>query len=243
MTFATSTLRPGLLVSLSVSSEGNVSYDKVDLENMRTNRGAAVAKWETTRTIDDPDELERARKAQSKARSAISSVCVHTAHGLLCPTADRDLLDRAIAEARNIVETFNSTANITRVRLYVMTGEIAQDDLSAVQAINREVADLLETMARGVNNLDVRVIRDAADRAKQVGGMLTPDAEARIQLAVDTARKVAVDIVKAGEAAAMEIDRAAIRKITEQRTAFLDFGEVQVAKPAAQARAVDFSPK
>jgi hypothetical protein len=72
--------------------------------------------------------------------------------------------------------------------------------------------------------------------------MLSPEAEARVRVAVDTARDAAKQIVKAGEAAAIELDVRAIRKITEQRTAFLDMrDEVEVARPAAQARAVDFA--
>lgn len=239
MTLATSTLRPGLLVSLKTSCRGNVKYDKLDLDEEHVGV-RAKAKWETTRTIEDLEEYERAKKAQSKARSIISSVCSWSAFGLLCPEADAWKLEDAMLKAREVVDEFNATAQLTRVHVYVIAGKIAQDDVEAVKAINSEVRELLDAMTRGVERLDVKAIRDAATKAKQLGSMLSPEAEARIRIAIDTARDVAKEIVKAGEAAAIEIDQRAVRKITEQRTAFLDLGdEVQVAKPQADARAID----
>ena len=243
MTINTSTLRPGLLVSLKTSCRGNVSYDKVDLEHRETSTGADKAKWETTRTISDPVEFEAARKAQGKASSIIRGVCTPSAFGLLCPHEDSDLLEKAIREARDIVREFNSTANLTRVNVYVIAGKIAADDVEAVKAINSEIRELLETMATGLQNADVKVIREAASKAKQLGGMLSSDCEARVRIAIDTARSAARKIVKAGETAATEIDAHAIRKITEQRVAFLDLSETdEVAAPQAEAVAVDFDP-
>lgn len=245
MSLATSTLRPGLLVSLKTSCRGNVHYDKVDLvAEHETTDGAALAKWETTRTIADPAEFAGAKKAQTKASNIIRSICTFSAFGLLCPEADADRLDEAIREARFVVDQFNRTAALTRVSVYVIAGKIAQDDVEAVRAINSEVRELMDSMAAGIGKLDVKAIRDAASKAKQLGGMLSPEAEARVRIAIDTARDAAKQIVKAGEAAAIEMDTRAIRKITEQRTAFLDMSEqAKVARPKAQIRAIDLAPQ
>jgi len=238
----TSTLRPGLLVSLSTSSRGNVNYAKVDLGEEHTGI-TEVVKWETTRTIADAIEFEAAKKAQSKARSIISSVCISSAFHLLCPEQDADRLEQAITDARDVVDEFNRTARLTRVDISVYVGKIASDDVAAVKEINREVRELLDTMSLGIEKLDVKAIRDAADKARQLGGMLSPEAEARVRIAIETARSAAKQIVKAGEAAAVEVDTTVIRKIAEQRTAFLDMrDEVDIAAPAAQARAIDLTP-
>jgi hypothetical protein len=112
-----------------------------------------------------------------------------------------------------------------------------------VRAINSEVRELLANMAEGVRNLDVKIVRDAADRARDVGRMLSPDAQARIQTAIDAARDAARKIVKAGEQAAQEIDRQALSRIATARTAFLDFDPAAtVAAPSAEARVLDFEP-
>jgi hypothetical protein len=237
----TSTLRPGLLVSLRTSIHGGVKYDTRDIEREHvTTEGQLRAAWETVKTVEDPAEHEAAVQARSKARSVVTALCAASAFGLLCPTANADELAARIAEARRIAEEFNAKAAYSRLTVNVIAGRIAPDDVEAVRAINSEVRELLETMERGVANLDVKAIRDAAQRAKSLGSMLTPETEARVRLAVDAARSAARKIVKAGEAAAQEVDRVAIRKIMEARTAFLDLGEARdVEAPTTQARAID----
>jgi hypothetical protein len=239
-----STLRPGLLVSLKTSIRGNVSYRKQTIEQEHlTEAGAQLARWETERTIADPVEHEAAQKVRSKVRSIISGVCANSAFGMLCPETEAENLEKAIAEGRKLAEAFNSEAKLTRVSVYIMTGRIAPDDVEAVRAINSEVRDLLSDMAEGLQKLDVKTVREAANRAKSLGSMLSDQAQARIQIAIDAARKVAREIVKAGEQAAQEIDTAAIRKITEQRTAFLDLAEGReiAAVDAGPARAIDLA--
>ena len=143
-----------------------------------------------------------------------------------------------------MVDDFNRTATLTRVSVYAMVGKIAADDVEAVKAINSEVSDLLGQMQEGLKNLDVKSIRDAANKAKSIGQMLSPTAAARIQLAVEAARSSARKIVKAGEQAAAEIDLRAIRTVTDSRTAFLDLDEVQeIAAPRQDARALDLTPQ
>jgi hypothetical protein len=243
MTLSTSTLRPGLLVSVKTSCRGNVKYDKRDLDQHR-NASQEVVTWETTRTIEDGIEFDAAKKAQSKARSIIGSVCSASAFGFLCPEDKADELEAAIRDAQYVVDTFNDTARLTRVSVYVIAGKIASDDEAAVRAINSEVRELLEALAVGVQKFDVKAIRDTADKAKSVGKVLSPSAQAAVQFAIDTARNTAKQIVKAGEAAAVEIDTLAIRAITDARTSFLDLSDVgEIAAPAATARAIDLQPE
>jgi len=241
----TSTLRPGLLVSLKSTVSGNVHYTRRDIVPERIKKdGTEEAKWETERVITDPVEHEAATKARQQARQAISKVCAVSAFGLLCPESKADELEAGIVEAKKIVDAFNETAKLTRVSVYAITGRIAPDDVEAVRAINSEVKELLDAMQEGVSNLNVKVIREAAAKARSVAAMLSMDAEVRVKVAIEAARKAASKIVKAGEAAAIEVDRQAIRTITEARTAFLDLGPVKdVSAPVEQVRVVDLSPE
>lgn len=238
------TLRPGFLISLKTSTRGNVKYDKRDLGQATTDDGKAVTEWETKRTIADPVEFKRASEVRGKARSLISSVCVNSAFGLLCPEKAQEELDAAIKAAHKLADDFNRSASLTRVSVYAMVGKIASDDVEAVKAINSEVSDLMSQMETGLRNLDVKSIREAASKAKSIGQMLAPDAAVRVQMAVEAARNSAKAIVKAGETAAVEIDMRAIRTVTDMRTAFLDLDEAQeVAVPKQAARALDFAPE
>lgn len=240
-----STLRPGLLVSLKTSVTGNVRYNKEDIErDHKTEDGKRKATWQTERVIDDPEEHERATKARSKALSLIRNVCVRSAFGLLCAEIDGDKLQRAISEARDIADEFNSTATLTRVKIYIIMGRVAADDVEAVKAINSEITGLMRDMEDGLANLDVDKVRAAANSAKNISQMLSPDAAARVKTAIELARSSARKIAAAGEEAAQEVDRATIRRIEEARTAFLDLDDVetQIAAPIVPTRAVDLIP-
>jgi hypothetical protein len=237
------TLRPGLLISLKSSVTGNAKY----IPHERTVRidedGKEITEIETTRVIADPKEYKRAGEARSKARSIINSVCVGSNFGLLCPERDKEKLDKALVDARKVVDEFNATSELTHVSVYAMIGKIASDDVEAVRAINSEVSDLLGQMEQGLKNLDVKVIRDAANKATQVGQMLTPDAAERVTKAIDAVRSSARQIVKAGEQAAQEIDLNALRAVNNARTAFLDLDDAKaVAAPKQDARALDLAP-
>lgn len=239
-----STLRPGFLVSLKTTIAGNVSYEKRDIEGAHiTSSGTQLARWETERTISDPIEHEAAKRARSKARSLITGICAASAFGLLCPETKIAELERAISEARKVAEEFNGAADLTRVTVYVITGRIAPNDVEAVRAINSELRDLIGEMEAGVKNVDVKAVREAASKARQLAAMLSPEAAGRVQEAVDTARRVARKYTAAGEAAANEIDSLAIASLIRARTSFLDMDEAgTVGSVQADARAVDFDP-
>ena len=237
-------LRPGLLVALSITLRGNVSYKTIDL-GTETVDGVEVSKWDTERTTRDKEELERGNKARSKARAIISGVCTHSGKfGLLCLKANRLNLDAAIRDAQRVVNDFNMDARFSNLSLSVCTGEIAPNDQLAIQGIKREMRELFEDMEEGLRKLNVDKIREACDRATQVGKMLSPDVQGEVERAVKAARANARLIVKAGEQAAMDIDRAALNRVNEARTAFLDLDDAApIGDVEGPSRAVDLEPE
>lgn len=245
MSFASSkTLRPGILVGLKTSITGNVEYHKTELSAEFTDTdGTMRARWETEKVVKDAAEHEAAVKVRSRARSLVTSVCSTTAFGLLCPEVAEDKLLVALDAAAKICEDFNATATVTRVWFAAIKGRVASDDVAAVKAINNEVRELLAEMESGVTKLDVKAIRDAAARTKELGSMLTPDAQARITIAIEAARGVATKIKAAGETAALAVDKQVLQTLAECRTAFLDLDDAKaIAAPVATAAALDFEP-
>lgn len=236
-----STLRPGLLVSLKTSVTGNVRYFRKDLvQTHKTEDGKEKSAWQTEKTVYDPDEHIAAEKTRSKCRALISKPCAKSNFGLLCPNDATAELDAAVEEAQKVASDFNATAKLSHVEVYVMTGTLAQDEAQAVRAINSEVRDLMATMETGLKNLDVKAVRAAAAEAKQLTQMLSKDASARVQIAVDLARKSATEMKKAGDRITKVIDTRTINRIAEQRVAFIDLDDAQeVETPAARARSVD----
>lgn len=237
------TLRPGLLVSLNTSLRGNVHYQKMDLEgNHVTVNGEQRARWETTRLITDPAEHKAATELRGKIRYLVTKVCASSAFGLLCPEANAAELTEAITEARRLADEFNAGATLTRVSVNVIYGRIAQDDVEAVKAISEEIRSLMSDMQDGLKSLDVKAIREAANKAKGLGEMLSEDAKGRLEVAITAARTSARKIAKAGETAAITIDRRAIAQIDMARTSFLDIDidEAMVKVPEMSGRAIDF---
>jgi hypothetical protein len=249
MTLKPSKLRPGLLVSLKTSVKGNVSYRKQEIERDHAiDDQARRAKWETTRTIANAEEHAEATVVRGKARYQIARVCADTAFGLLCPEANREELATAIDDARAMIEAFNARATITRLDLYAIIGVVAADDAEAARAVSAEMRELVAEMAAGVESLNPDKIREAANRARALGKILSADGKARVQEAIDSARKAATAIAKAaqaGETAATAVSQAALDKLESARTAFLDMddnGELVDQAPQAPGRAIDFEP-
>lgn len=239
-----STIRPGLLVSLKTTVRGNVSYKKVDIEAETTkDDGTTESIWETTRRVQDAAEQKKATEVRGKACSLIRSPCARSDFGLLCPDNRQDDLQKAVTEAQALVDEFNRTAQFTRIGVFVICGKVASTDAEAVRAIKYELSGLIEEMQEGIKSIDPERIREAANKARNVGGMLAEDQRAKLQEAIDVARASAKAIVKSGEAAATEVDEATRRKLEEYRTAFLDTEEptheVQV-EAETSGRAIDF---
>lgn len=237
----TQLLRPGILVSLKTVVNGGVTYSRVDLDADKR-EGAEVQRWETTKVVDDPADFESATKARSAAGAKIRGVCSSTAFGLLCPESDEPSLDAAIEAARAIVAAHNAGSRGTHVNVYVIKGRIASSDEEAARAIASDVTDLLETMKRSIRLGDVRAIRDAANRATQLGRILDPAQEEKVSEAIKVARSAARAIVKRvekeGEDAAIVIQELSTAAIDRARFAFLDMDQPEPAADAAEAMPV-----
>lgn len=237
-------LKPGILVSLKTTLAGGVSYFRKDLETEHTNGGGeSIAKWETTRHIDDPAEHAKATRVRSEARTLITKVCTTTAFGLLCPLAKQADLDAAVAQARELCDLHNVGAQSTTVRIYVLRGQIAASDEEAARAIASEVETLLARMAQGIKAGDAGEIREAANQVKQVSAILDEAGAAKLQVGIEAARKAARELTKAAkdgeEPKGLETQLAAVEM---SRFAFLDVDAAPVGvrvESAEPARALE----
>lgn len=246
----TSTIKPGVLVSLKTTLSGGVNYKRVDLDpDHATDTGGRLARWETVREIVDANEYEQATAARSLARGAVVKVCHASSFGLLCPSEREPQLIEAIADANRIADAFNVSANQTRVDVYVLVGRVASDDVEAVKAISSEVRDLIETMQLGIKQADPEVIREAANKARMIAGMLSDEVSGKVAEAINEARKTARAIVKrvekAGEDAAGVVAICNMEKLDAARFAVLDLDgdgtAVESVAPAGRAIDLDFT--
>lgn len=220
------TIKPGWLVSLKTRLVGGVSYQTEDLGQER--EGAALtSEWRTKKHVDDVAELERATDTRSKSRSLIAGACIQTPFGLLCPEDQGEALASRLADAQRLVTEHNASAAYTRVELYILRGRIASDDREAVRAIFSDIRQAVSEMQAGIAALDVAQIRDAAQRARNLGRMLDAGQAERVNKAVDAARKAARVMVRqiddAGQASLDAVMlEVSTKPIDDLRFAFLD---------------------
>jgi hypothetical protein len=242
MAYLATTLRPGLLVGLSTSITGNVKYTKEVLKaDTLDETGELTAEWKTERKVKNAKEQEEATKVRSRIRTIVSAPCSRSSFGLLCPEGAKADLDKAIAEAQKLAADFNKSATTTRLHVSILSGKIDPNEVSAIKAINSEITQLIDGMKAGLDKLDVKAVREAANQAKQLSQMLSQTAQAQVQIAIEAVRKSARKIAAAGEVGAIEIDNQTLAILRETRTSFLDLDEAKdIAAPAAIARSVDF---
>lgn len=224
----TTFLKPGLLVNLKTQVSGGVHYQRDDVKQEIEGK-TEINQWMTLRTIDDVAEHKAATEARSAATGEIRKVCIATSFGLLCPLSNAADLEDAINKAQAIVTKHNERANYTRVKIYVLRGQIADSDEQAQRAVAAEVAELLEQMKKGIESVSPETIRDAANRATRLGRMLDARQSETVNEAVAAARKAARSIVKriekAGEDAKIVLAEINSTPINAARFAFLDMAD------------------
>ena len=234
----TSTIKPGVLISLKTTLKGGVAYKRIDVEPDHDNgNDGRIARWETVREIDNATEYERAIAARSLARGTIVKACCQSSFGLICPTQNENTLSNAINEANRIAAEYNATSAGPRIGIYVLVGRIANDDVEAARAISSEVRDLIEAMQAGINAADPETIRTAANKARLVAGMLSDEVSGKVTAAIAEARRAARDIVKrvekAGESAAIVVASCNMEALTAARFAVLDMDAAETEIEAA----------
>jgi hypothetical protein len=191
--------------------------------------GALIRKWTTTSIVDDPEEQEAARATVSAVWSTISKICRSTDFGLMAPEESLAELQEAIPVAYAIADKFNQGAKLNRVKVSIMVGRVAQDDVLAAEAMRKEVTSLIDTAMKGVAELNPKTVRDAMAQLKTTADMLSDEAKAKAEGIIDTARASANEtakairkLEKAGEAVAVDIDTVTLEALEAARVDFLD---------------------
>jgi hypothetical protein len=108
--------------------------------------------------------------------------------------------------------------------------------------------ELLADMREGVAKADPEAIREAARKARELDGMLSPELAGKVSLAIIEARKAAriitARVAKAGETAADVVRELGVKQMEAARFAFLDLEEGAAPESEAPAgRGVDLAPE
>ena len=236
-------LVPGLLFVLATKVTGGVHYQKRDLDPgeeadpvIDGDTGAPLSasggektvttKWETTKTIDDAEEFDRATKIRSECRTLIMSALVQTPFGFsICPMDQEPALDERIAQAKAKAAIFNSGAVHTRIDIFPNRGVMAQTKAEAVEAVQVQCATLLKDLNAAISAGEVSTIRELSGKLTQMGKLQEKQSSARgaLDRAVAAARKIARDVKRAavaGERVADVLEKAKTSPIASARFVF-----------------------
>jgi peptidyl-tRNA hydrolase len=220
----TQTLKPGLLVALSVRMSGGITYDRVDISEV-SEGGTLIRKWQTTSTIIDQAEYEAAGKRRDDIRGIIKKCCLQTAFGLICTLDKQPQLEAAIDQARAEAAGWNATASYNKIAVDVLPAIIARDSEAAAKAITSEVRDLLQEMRTAVQAAAPDEIKKACTKAKAIGQMLSESLQEDVDKAIAQARSIARRIVqrveKEGAKAAEVLAECNTAAIDQARFTFL----------------------
>lgn len=224
------TIRPGIFVNIKTSIEGNVSYQRFDITTgERLPDGSEQSEWNTKKFVEDPEELDRAVKVRSMARSMIEKLCTKTTLGLWCTPEQKAALDTMRDNAAAMVAEFNRTAQRTQIWMAVIPSRLESDDTRALKDITREVGRLVQQMDTGIKEFDSEKIREAAKEARELSSMLSDEKKAKVNAAVEQARKAARTIVarieKEGEDRSLVLMDIQRGQIEQARIAFLDMSD------------------
>jgi len=246
----TQLLRPGFMIALASSLKGGVEYQTIHEETDKSSEGILTEKWETTKTVFDAEEHERAIKVRGAANYQIRRLCVVTPFCLLCPEVAEKELDVGVEIAKKLISDFNATSTYTKINLYVLKARLLGNDEQTAQAIAGEMRTLLSEMGDAIQKMDPEKIREALTKAQQVNEMMVEEQQEKVSVAIDLARTAAREITKnlkkkaGGALSTVEDFRVQLLAIEKAKQVFLDFEEPsslteEKEAPAIQVRELD----
>lgn len=245
----TQLLRPGFMLALQTTMKGGTAYELHESEIERD--GGMIKKHrDSTVTIFDTEEHERAVKVRGEARYCVTRLCVKTPFSLLCPEENEAVMDEGILAAKKMVADFNATSIYTKIGFYTMKGKILGNDEANAAAIAAEMRSLLAEMSKAIEKMDPDAIREAIKKANEVSSMLVEEQQEKVSAAIEMARVAAREIAKTvkkkglGAVNVVTEYRAELAALKSAGNAFLDFEEPVAATdevPGVQVKDLDLS--
>ena len=225
-------LKPGYLISLKTNRHGGVKIRRKSLDvnpsdvTVIDESVTSVTKSEVTTIIADKNELKAAEKLRGALRYSVASHCAWSEFGLLAPRAKIETVRAAFKEAKEQARGWNANHTITRVDIFMLEGEIAENEAAASAAAASEVKDLIDEMKETILSGNVEYLRNnVLKKASQFQKMLDGEAATKFGSAIEEVRKAAREIVKGitkGEDVAMVVSKLKLESLNESNFAFLD---------------------
>ncbi len=169
-------IEPCYLVRDRISVDRGVTYHRRDISNEVLEDGSEQATWETDRHYKNRAETKAANAIYMKARNRIRQVCLVTDIGFVCPLWKQSELDLAVAEAKALIDDFNSTAKVCHISFLVVCTRLDNDNTEGVSLIQDTLVRSTELIKTALTNFDPKAAKESLTLTKQMIDVLADPA-------------------------------------------------------------------
>jgi hypothetical protein len=188
-------IQPCILVIDRLTVERAVSYVRTDHVVQANPDKSEDATWKTERHYMDRDEAKEADRVYSRARTKIRSVCSLTDIGFIALAAKDAELQKAISEARQIVDDGNKTFKHCKVNFRVVCTKIEPDNVDGAATLAEAINKSIDVVRSAMTSLDVKKARDTLSATKGLVDVISdPEAQAALTKARDESKTLLNEI-------------------------------------------------
>jgi hypothetical protein len=214
MTFPSS-----LLIINKLSVEKGVHYAIKQLETDTPGETGTTTRWETTKTVDDPEERKRGINLVERLNTHIRKTTegVKCSFGIVAPMKAEEVLDEVNSYVKREVNEFNATARFTHIEFRPMVVKLASDDERAMKAMSEQITGTLDELQSAMDKFDIKNVRAVVSKLVGFDKIIPNGRGKAITDLIKTVRKQASAFIKSAgekvndmEAAKAQIDASVV---------------------------------
>ncbi len=188
-------IRPCILVTDKLTVERGCTYHRYDLEVKTDATGSEDATWQTDRHYKNREEAKEADRVYAKARHKIRSACVATEIGFVCSADNEKTLEKAINDARELVDNANASFGHCHIKFKVLRTRIEANNEDGVQVLKETLESSVATIRESLKGFDVQKARDTINGTKGIVAVLAdPESRRALKESRAEARQLATEI-------------------------------------------------
>ena len=174
-------IEPCILVTERLTIDRAVSYERHDKNVTTYADGSEDATWETQRHFRSKEEAKLADQVYANARYKIRSKCLFTEIGYVCPETKKAELEKAIKEARVMVNDANKDFIHCKIVFRVVCTPLLPDNTDATKIVMESLDKVREDVREAVASFDFKKVRNVLSSTRELAGVLG-NREHRVEL-------------------------------------------------------------
>jgi len=221
-------LKPSFIIVGDVAVRGGVQYT-VNNPDEWEEGSEHHKRWETHRTIFDPEEYNSGRATKARLQRQLNEVCTRSAIGLICPYEFEDRYREIVESIKSEIKDWNDIAKTCKLSFYPVEFEIEGANQKVAEALMRQLIELMEDLREALNKGDFKEVRNLLRNKKGFSEILPDDLGQDLREALESAREQAKELAKQARENAdqFELVQRAVdtSKVSLARLAFVEYAD------------------